>query len=237
VNSSLKIKLTVGARSSPLSRVQVEEVLQELREFHPQVEFIPICMQTTGDKDQKTSLRTLEKTDFFTKEIDALQLSGGCRISIHSAKDLPDPLPKGLVLVALTKGVDPSDVIVLREHETLQSLPLGAKIGTSSVRRETNIKALRSDLVCVDIRGNIQTRLSLLDEGYVDGLVMAEAALIRLKLTHLNRIQLPGERAQLQGQLAVIALETDQEMLQLFSCIDTRQNSILANEILDSERR
>jgi hydroxymethylbilane synthase len=214
--------ITVGARASPLSRVQVDEVLQELKQYYPHVVFRSIWVETTGDKDLKTSLRTLEKTDFFTKEIDALQLSGSCRISIHSAKDLPEPLPKGLALAALTKGVDPSDSIVLRNQETLESLPWGAKIGTSSMRREKNIRDLRPDFVCVDVRGTIQARLDLLDQGSVDGLVMAEAALIRLKLTHRTRVSLSGERAPLQGQLAVLALEDDDEMRQFFRCIDVR---------------
>ncbi len=218
------IELTVGARNSPLSQAQCEEVLQELRQCHPHVVFQCVWVETTGDKDLKTSLRTLEKTDFFTKEIDALQLAGSCRISIHSAKDLPDPLPKGLKLVALTQGVDPSDSIVLRgPHTTLESLPFGATIGTSSMRREKNIHDLRSDLVCVDVRGAIHTRLALLDQGIVDGLVIAEAALIRLKLTHCTRIPLSGECAPLQGQLAIIALENDQEMRELFHCMDVRR--------------
>lgn len=217
-------KVVVGARSSPLSKAQCDEILQEIRQFHPHIAFETIWLETTGDKDLKTSLRTLEKTDFFTKEIDALQLSGGCRISIHSAKDLPEPLANGLVLAALTRGVDPSDSIVLREGETVESLPLKAKIGTSSVRRETNIRDLRPDLVCVDVRGNIQARLALLDQGVVDGIVIAEAALIRLKLTSRNRIPLPGERAALQGQLAIIAREDDREVLELFRCIDVRNN-------------
>lgn len=222
MSSSLKLNISVGARGSPLSRAQMEEVLQELRQFHPDVEFHPIWIETIGDKDQMTSLRSLEKTDFFTKEIDALQLAGSCRISIHSAKDLPDPLPKGLALVTLTKGVDASDVIVLRDGEHLHTLSFGAKIGTSSARREHNVKALRGDLICVDIRGNIQQRLTQLDQGEIDGVVMAEAALIRLKLTDRNRIALPGESARLQGQLAVIALENDEEMRALFRCIDAR---------------
>lgn len=215
-------RIVVGARSSPLSRAQVEEVLQELKQYHPLVEFHPIWVHTTGDRDLNTSLKTLEKTDFFTKEIDALQLSGGCRISVHSAKDLPEPLRAGLAIVALTKGVDPSDSLVLRDQETFENLPLGAKIGTSSLRREKNIGDLRPDLVCVDIRGNIQARLALLDQGIVDGVVMAEAALIRMKLTHRTRMPLFGERASLQGQLAVLALENDEEMRQLFCCIDVR---------------
>jgi hydroxymethylbilane synthase len=221
VNCSIEV--IVGARSSPLSHAQLDEVWQELKGYYPKVEFAPVWIETAGDKDLITSLRSLERTDFFTKEIDALQLSGGCRISIHSAKDLPEPLPKGLVLIALTKGVDPSDSIVLRDHETIEGLPLGAKIGTSSARREKNVRGLRSDFVCVDVRGHIQARLALLDQGIVDGVVMAEAALIRLKLTHRNRIALPGERAQGQGQLAILALEEDEEMHQLFRCIDERR--------------
>lgn len=218
----MSFSIKVGARGSPLSRAQMDEVLEELRQFDAGIVFEPVWVETTGDKDLKTSLRTLEKTNFFTKEIDDLQKSGGCRISIHSAKDLPDPLAEGLILVALTKGVDPSDVIVLRQGETLEGLSLNAKLGTSSARREQNIRDLRSDFVCVDIRGNIQRRLALLDEGVVDGIVMAEAALIRLKLTHRTRVPLPGERAELQGQLAVLALEGDEEMAQLFQCIDVR---------------
>lgn len=232
-NEQSKHILTVGARRSPLSRAQVEEVLLELRGFHPEVEFEVHWVETTGDRDLLTSLRTLDKTDFFTREIDALQLAGGCRLGVHSAKDLPDPLPKGLVLAALTKGVDPSDVIALRDGITMENMPRGAKIGTSSLRRENNIRALRSDLICVDIRGDVLVRLRLLDEGALDGVVMAEAALIRLKQTHRMRIPLPGESAPLQGQIAVLALEGDQEMLRLFQSIDARcvreDNSLSGN--------
>jgi hydroxymethylbilane synthase len=214
--------ISIGARNSLLSRAQVEEVLAELRVVHPEVDFQPVWVETTGDKDLLTSLRTLEKTDFFTREIDALQLAGGCRLSIHSAKDLPDPLPKGLVLAALTKGVDPSDTLVIHRGATLETLPLKATIGTSSCRRENNVRKVLPDCICVDIRGTIPARLQLLDERVVDGVVMAEAALIRLRLTHRTRIPLPGEAAPLQGQLAVLACEGDQEMFHLFQAIDVR---------------
>lgn len=218
MSSSDKFIVRVGARQSRLSRVQVTEVLLELNAFHPHVDFEPVWLETTGDRDLSTSLRSLDKVDFFTKEIDQKQLQGEFRISIHSAKDLPDPLASGLRVVALTKGVDSSDVIVLRRDH----LPVGAKIGTSSVRREQNIKDLRSDLVCADVRGTIDSRLQQLDAGTYDGIVMAEAALIRLGLTDRLRMKLPGECAALQGQLAVIARAQDEEMAQLFSCIDTR---------------
>lgn len=210
---SVNYSLEIGARSSKLSQAQVWEVHRELIQHHPHIEFKPVWISTTGDQDKKTSLRDLDKTDFFTREIDQLQLQGHFRISIHSAKDLPDPLASGLKIVALTKGVDSSDVLVYND------LPEQAIIGTSSHRREQNLLEWRPDLRCVDIRGTIDERLALLDTGQVDGVVMAEAALIRLSLTHRKRIMLSGETAALQGRLAVIAREDDHEMEYLFSCI------------------
>lgn len=215
---SVKTQISVGARHSALSCAQVAEVLQEIKRFHPDIDFVPVWKTTTGDLDLTTSLRTLEKTNFFTKEIDEAQLKKEFRIAIHSAKDLPDPLCPGLSIVAITKGVDCSDSIVVREEE----IPIHGRIGTSSPRREQNILSFRSDLICVDIRGTIEKRLEQLDAGFYDGVVIAEAALIRLGLTHRKRIKLPGESAALQGQLAVIACEDDEEMKQLFRSIDTR---------------
>lgn len=208
----------VAARSSPLSRIQLTEVLMEMRQWYPEIEFDPTWVITAGDRDQTTSLRSLDKTDFFTKEIDALVLSGQVRAGIHSAKDLPDPLPKGLSLAALTAGVDPSDALVFRQ----EGIKEGGRVGTSSVRREQMIHNLRPDLVCVDIRGTIGERLSLLERGEVDALIVAEAALIRLGLTELPRIILPFSGAPLQGQLAVICAEGDHEIKELFSKIDAR---------------
>ena len=217
---SFENQIPVSARGSPLSRVQADEVLLELRRFHPAASFDPHWVETTGDKDQKTSLRTLGKTDFFTKEVDALVLDGACRISIHSAKDLPDPLPTGISLIALTRGVDPSDSLVFRTGETL---PANGIVGTSCERRENNVRALYPQARCVDIRGKIEKRLEQLDAGLFDGVVMAEAALIRLGLTHRSRIPLPGETAPLQGQLAIVARTEDREMQRLFSPLDTRK--------------
>ena len=219
------LELTVGARGSLLSRAQVVEVQKELTAFFPAVQFSYIWLETKGDKDLATSLRTLDKTDFFTKEIDEMQLRGECRIAIHSAKDLPEPFPEGLAVAALTKGLDPRDVLVLREGQSLFDLPRGARIGTSSARREAALRSLRSDFVCVDIRGTIEKRLQKLDEGEIDGLVAAECALLRLNLMHRNRLFLAGESARLQGQLAVVVRREDREMLDLFACIDSRRDS------------
>lgn len=216
--------ITVGSRTSPLARAQVNEVLAELQQFHPNVQFDVIHTPTKGDLDQTTSLRTLGKTDFFTKEIDDWVLQKHCRIGIHSAKDLPDPIPAGLQIICLTEGQDSSDSLVLRPGETIYTLPTQARIATSSPRREECVKQLRSDLSFIDLRGTVDQRLNKLHIGEADGIVVAEAALIRLGLTHLNRIRLPGDTVEGQGQLAVLARQDDKEMADLFSCLDVRKS-------------
>lgn len=218
-----KFIIIVGARRSPLSQAQLREVETGLNKFLPDIIFSSMLVDTVGDKDQTTSLRSLDKSDFFTKEIDELLLSGGCRIAVHSAKDLPDPLTEGIQIVALTHGIDPSDSLVLRSGEYFERLPSGSVIATSSERREGAVRLLRSDVRFQDIRGTIGQRLDKLNQREVDGVVIAEAALIRLGLTHLNRITLPGETVRHQGQLAILAREGDEEMHQLFGCLDSRK--------------
>jgi hydroxymethylbilane synthase len=207
-------EITVGARGSQLSQAQVWEVEKELLQHHPHIKFKPHWITTTGDKDKQTSLRDLDKTDFFTREVDQLQLEGEFRISIHSAKDLPEPLASGLKIIALTKGLDSSDVLVYN-HE----LPDQAVIATSSHRREQNLQKWKEGFHFADIRGTIPERLAILDSGKVEGVVIAEAALIRLGLMHRRRMPIPGETAPMQGKLAIIALESDHEMEELFKCI------------------
>lgn len=205
--------IKVGARSSPLSRVQVAEVLALLHQHHPHIKFECTYVETYGDRDQQLSLRDLDKTDFFTREIDQLVRSQKVRVGVHSAKDLPEPLPEGLSCVAMTRGLDPSDSLVLSAEPP-------QKIATSSWRREEVVKRLYPQVQCVDIRGTIEQRLAKLYNKEVDGVVIAEAALIRLGLTHLKRVLLPGPTAPLQGRLAIIAHKEDQEMARLFACLN-----------------
>lgn len=214
--------ITVAARGSELSRAQVTEVERLMHSRGFAVLFHPTWIETRGDKDLITSLRQMDKSDFFTKEIDEMLLTRQCRVAIHSAKDLPDPMAEGLVIAALTEGVDSADVLVMKEGMSVATLPFGARVATSSERRQEMMRSLRSDFVSCDVRGTIGARLRLLDEGCFEGLIMAEAALIRLGLTHLNRVRLEGPTAAYQGRLAVVTLETDDEMRGLFACIDTR---------------
>ena len=213
------MRLSVGARGSPLSRAQLAEVQAELTQKGLDIQLDPIFITTVGDRDQTTSLHSLDKTDFFTRDIDQEQLKGNCRIAIHSAKDLPEALPKGLTLAALTKGVDPSDSLVLRKGTKLSAR---LRIAASSQRRYDAVAKLQPDCIFCDVRGNIGKRLELLNEGHFDGVVMAEAALKRLNLDPY-RIPLPGPTAPLQGQLAIVARSEDVQARLAFLALDARR--------------
>jgi hydroxymethylbilane synthase len=206
--------MRIGARSSPLSRVQVYEACRNLT-----LDWEPVWVETRGDLDKTTSLRTLEKTDFFTHEIDELLLRGEIRIGIHSAKDLPSPMPDGLCVAARTPSIDPRDAMVLRQGASLASLPPTPLIATSSERREKAARLLRADFRFQDLRGTIAERLQVLEASAVDGVIIAESAILRLGLTHLNRVYLPGETAEGQGQIAVVCRSSDLEMISLWKQI------------------
>lgn len=212
----MPLSIKVAARASPLSQAQVGEVLRELQ---ADVSFDPIWVETSGDKDLKTSLRHLGKSNFFTEELDQMLLMGKCRAAIHSAKDLPEKIPEGLAIAAITQGIDPSDSLVYNQ------LPIGARIGTSCERRDLMVKKWRGDLQCVDVRGTIQRRLELVDNGELNGVVVAEAALIRLNIDR-PRIKLEGDTTPLQGKLAVLIRQDDQDMAELFASIDARPTKL-----------
>lgn len=215
------MQIVVGARGSKLSQAQVKEVYHEITAFFPKVYFSEKLVQTKGDRDQKTSLLYLDKTNFFTDELDEMLINGECDIAVHSAKDLPDPLPPGLEMIALTKGVSSKDCLIFREGEFLTTLPKNAKVGCSSLRRVNMLQALRKDFVAVDIRGDILKRLNLLENKIVDALIMAHAAIIRLNLK-LNMIILEGDTASYQGQLAVLSKKNQPFLKKIFSKIDVR---------------
>jgi len=216
-------KMMVGARSSILSQKQVEEVFQELSQIHPEITFCTTWFETLGDIDLTSSLANRPLDDFFTREIDEALLQKKIQIAIHSAKDLPRPIPRGLKVVALTKGLDSSDSLVLRDNMTLCDLPKDSKIATSSLRRQSVIQKFVADCQIVDIRGTIEKRLQKLFDGDIDGLVVANCALMRLGFHQLNTIAIPGEAARYQGRLAVVARADDIEMEKLFCPINTKR--------------
>ncbi len=216
--------ISVCARGSKLSRIQVEEVHSALKDQYENLEFDCTFLETIGDKDLTTPLTKVLDSDFFTREIDNFILEGKADISIHSAKDLPDPLPEGLQLIAITKGVDPSDALVLKEGFDLTSLPQKGRIGTSSKARHEAITKLRSDLVPTEIRGPVDKRCALIEEGVVDGIVVAKAALIRLGFEHLNIFDMDHAPHPMQGKLAIVAKSSREDLKKLFLPLDSFRN-------------
>lgn len=175
------IMLRVGIRPSPLAVKQAEE----LKKTFPQVNFEVVLISTLGDKDKITPLLSVEGTDFFIREIDQALLRGEIDLALHSSKDLPDKLKEGLKVVLETESISPFDALVSKGKLKLSQLPYANRIGTNSQRRKDQVRALRPDLVLVDVRGNIGERLSLIDAGKIDALVVAHAAIIRLGLEHM----------------------------------------------------
>ncbi|MCH7745487.1 MAG: hydroxymethylbilane synthase [Chloroflexi bacterium] len=172
-------KVTVGARSSPLSLAQTEEVLRLLRARFPDTEFVVIPISTDGDRHKNAPLLSMER-GMFVKEIELALLNGEIDFAVHSAKDMPSSLPDGLVLAAFTEREDPRDVLVSRSGLPFDDLPQGARLGTSSPRRAAQLLARRSDLKILPIRGNVDTRMEKAHSDEYDGVVLAASGIIRL---------------------------------------------------------
>jgi len=209
----------IGTRRSPLALRQVEEVLQSLRKFYPDFQAEIIGIDTYGDKDKITPISEIEGTDFFTREIDETLLRDKIDFAVHSAKDLPDIIPEGLMIAAITKSIDPYDALVSKEGLRIDELPKGAKIGASSMRRKMQLKKYREDFQIIDIRGNIQERLEKLDKDSLDAIVIASCALMRLGLENKITQRVPFSILKphpLQGSLAIEIREDDYKLKNLF---------------------
>ena len=194
--------IRVISRQSPLALLQVEEAMRLAGISDYEV----IKITSYGDKHKEVSL--MEQglaADFFTRELDEALLEGRADIAVHSAKDLPYPLPDGIELVALTESKDKSDSLVARDGLTLATLPSGSKVGTSSAQRKAELLNVRQDIEVVPIRGTIEERIAQVDNGTVDALIVATCALERLGLSDRATERLPFKTHPLQGNLAVTA--------------------------------
>jgi hydroxymethylbilane synthase len=174
--------LRIGTRGSALALWQAEHVAARLRSLPgaPSVELVTI--ETEGDKIQDVALSQLPGKAFFTKELEQAILDGRTDLAVHSLKDVATSMPEGLVLAAVLEREDPRDALVARHGLGFDSLPEGARVGTSSLRRAAFLRRWRPDLEVLDLRGNVPTRLRRLDEGGYDAIVLAAAGLKRLGL-------------------------------------------------------
>tara|TARA_Y100000588_G_scaffold116546_1_gene127602 strand:- start:4001 stop:4930 length:930 start_codon:yes stop_codon:yes gene_type:complete len=171
--------IKIGSRASPLALVQTRDVLKALQLIEPNISFELVPITTKGDREQNKSLSEIGR-GAFASDIERSIQSGEIDAAVHSAKDLSSALPKRLEIAAYAARIDSRDVIVNRWDLELTKLPTGAKIGSGSPRRIAQIKAVRPDIQFVPIRGNIGTRLNMIDGQNYDGVLLAAAGLIRL---------------------------------------------------------
>ncbi len=198
------MNLRIGSRGSQLALWQANHIAALLRAQGHSVEIEVI--KTTGDRLQAVTFAQVAAQSgttkgMFTKEIEDALLEGRVDLAVHSLKDLPTELPEGFALAATPPRVDPRDVLVSAKFLDLASLPIGARVGTSSQRRSAQLKALRPDIEAVEFRGNVDTRLRKLGEGQVDAILLAAAGLDRLEKTAWVRQRLdPSDFCPAAGQ-------------------------------------
>ena len=207
-------KLRIGSRGSQLALWQANHISALLRARGHEVEIEII--HTTGDKITDVALAKVGTKGMFTKEIEEALAAGHVDFAVHSLKDLPTELPPGFEIAAITKREDPRDAFCSRHYASFQELPQGARVGTSSLRRQAQLKAVRPDLDTHPLRGNVDTRLRKLEQGGYAAIILASAGLKRLGKTELIKQIIPAEimcPAAGQGALAIEIREGDAIML------------------------
>ncbi|MCB1873048.1 MAG: hydroxymethylbilane synthase [Gammaproteobacteria bacterium] len=173
-------KIRIATRKSPLAMWQAEHVASLLRKAHPGLTVELVGMSTQGDKILDTPLAKIGGKGLFVKELEQGMLNNRADIAVHSMKDVPVDLPDGLHLAVILEREDPRDAFVSNRYTSLAELPQGAVLGTSSLRRQCQLAELRPDLKIRSLRGNVNTRLSKLDDGKFDAIILAAAGLKRL---------------------------------------------------------
>jgi hydroxymethylbilane synthase len=173
-------KLIIATRESPLALWQAESVRTALNKAHSDLDVELLGMTSRGDQLLDTPLAKVGGKGLFVKELETALLDGSADIAVHSMKDVPMDFPEGLELGVICEREDPTDAFVSNRYSVLEDLPLGSVVGTSSLRRECQLRARRPDLQVKFLRGNVNTRLRKLDEGEYDAIILASAGLIRL---------------------------------------------------------
>lgn len=210
-----RTQLTIGTRGSKLALWQSEYIKARVEE----ITGLPVdlkIIKTTGDKILDVPLAKVGGKGLFTKELEVELMAGTVDLCVHSMKDVPTELPEGLVIAATPERVDPRDVIVSGAEYTIDSLPQGARVGTSSLRRRSQLLALRPDVEIVDVRGNLDTRMRKAEDGEVDAVILASAGITRMgwadRITHYID---PGQMVPAVGQGAIgVEIREDDEFMQ-----------------------
>ncbi|NYI17645.1 hydroxymethylbilane synthase [Xanthomonas arboricola] len=215
--------LRIATRKSPLALWQSEHVAAALRQHHPGLEVALVPMSTRGDEVLDRSLAAIGGKGLFLKELELAMLRGEADCAVHSLKDVPMELDAPFVLPAILGRGDAADALVSNLYASLQALPLGARVGTSSLRRQAQLRAARPDLELIDLRGNVNTRLAKLDNGGYDAIVLACAGLQRLGLDARISARLDAPEwlpAPAQGAVAVECRGDDARVHRLLAVLD-----------------
>ncbi|WP_448212386.1 hydroxymethylbilane synthase [Colwellia sp. MEBiC06753] len=218
----------IATRKSALALWQAEYVKAQLEHFHPDINVELVPMTTKGDIILDTPLAKVGGKGLFVKELEVAMLENRADIAVHSMKDVPVEFPEGLGLEVICPREDPRDAFVSNNFDNLDALPQGAIVGTSSLRRQCQLKSQRPDLDIRDLRGNVNTRLAKLDNGEYDAIILAAAGLIRLEMPERIKAYIePEQMLPANGQGAVgIECRTDddtiKQLLAPLECAETR---------------
>jgi len=215
-------QLTIGSRGSKLALFQANWVKSQLEAAHTGLKVVIEIIKTSGDVFLDAPLSQIGGKGLFTKEIEDALLDGRIDLAVHSLKDLPTVLPAGLSLAAVSRREDARDAFLSNAHRSLGALPKGARVGTSSLRRQSQLLQLRSDLEVANLRGNLDTRIRKLDEKQYDAILLACAGLDRLGYQHRIVERLSVQQlcpAVGQGALGIETRETDDETRNRLQCL------------------
>jgi len=222
--------IRIASRASKLALIQADLVRKLLENLCPDIEISIVKISTKGDRDKSDFLYKSESIGFFTSEVENALLEGRADLAVHSLKDLPTLLRPGLVIAAIPQRESPADALVASDKvASIEDLPAGTNIGTSSLRRIAQLYLLRDDIQCVPLRGNVETRVRKVMEGQVDAIVIACAGLNRLGLADKISVALPPREfitAPAQGALAVQIRAEDNELAELVTQIDDKNSRI-----------
>jgi hydroxymethylbilane synthase len=227
--------LRIATRQSRLALWQAEHVAARLREAHPGLDVVLVPMTTQGDRILDRSLASVGGKGLFIKELELAITEDRADIAVHSMKDVPSDLPEGMTLAAMLPRADPRDAFVSVRHESFDALPQGARVGTSSLRRQCQLKYVRPDLQLQTLRGNVETRLRKLQEEQYDAIVLAAAGLIRLglekRITHCFSFD-QSVPAVGQGIIGIECRADDERSIELSRAL----NDALAWQCCEAER-
>ena len=233
------MKLRIATRESPLALWQAHHVKALLERAHKSLDVTLVPMTTQGDQLLDAPLANVGGKGLFVKELEQAMLEGRADIAVHSMKDVPAQQPEGLTLAVFMEAEDPRDAFISNRYKSLDELPQGAVVGTSSLRRQTQLRAQRPDLKVKDLRGNVGTRLRKLDENHYDAILLAHAGLARLGLGHRITQSLDVESfipAIGQGIIGIECREDDDATLALIAPLhhDISASRLRAERALNS---